>query len=157
MSEKIVKCRYSHCNHTSKELFLSEAVQSGKSTYYHKDCYKQSEEIKQVIDLFREFIDPMVVISNLRVVINNIIFNKYVDSEYLLFALKFAINNKLNLKHAMGLHYIIGYKNIQDAYQKERSKKQSPETNKIEIKDETNTSFEFIPTKKRDFTNIIKE
>jgi hypothetical protein len=113
-----VKCTYSNCNHDDKELPINEAVLVGKSSYYHRDCHKQSEEIKQIIDLFKTYIDPLVVYSQLKSVINNILFQKFVSSEYLLFALNYAINNKINLKHAMGLHYIIGYKNIQEAYKK---------------------------------------
>lgn len=156
MSEKIVKCRYSHCNHKFKELPIDEAVVVGKGSYYHKDCYKQIDEIKQIIDIFKTYIDPMVVVSQLRMVINTIIFNKFVDSEYLLFATRYAVENKVNLKHAMGLHYIIGYKNIQEAYKKEKAKK-TIETNKVEIIETEDLPFYFNPTKQKGFNDIIKE
>jgi len=154
---ELVKCKYSKCNHSKKEMPIEEAVQINKNTYYHKDCYKQSQEIKEIIDLFINYIDPLVVVSQLRGVINNIIFNKFIDSEYILFAVKYAINHKINLKHAMGLHYIIGYKNIQEAYLKEKTKKQ-PETNKkIEIIETEDLPFYFNPSKQKGFNDIIKE
>lgn len=51
-------------------------------------------------------------------VINDIIYGKNVDSEYFLFAVKFAINNKVKINSPMGLHYIIDNKQIKDAYKK---------------------------------------
>jgi hypothetical protein len=157
MSDKLVKCKYSHCNHSSKEVPIEEAISVGKNSYYHKDCYKQNEEIKQIIEIFKDKIDPMVVISQLRTVINNIIFNKCIDSEYLLFALNYAIANKINLKHAMGLHYIIGYRNIQEAYLKDKNKNKLEQTNKIEIIETEDLPFYFNPTKQKGFDDIIKE
>lgn len=154
MNEKIVKCRYSRCSHSSKELPIEEAVLFGKGSYYHKDCFKQNDEIKQIIDTFKLYVDPMVVVMQLRSVINNIIFEKFIDSEYLLFAVKFAINNKINLKHAMGLHYIVGYKNIQEAYIKS---KKVTEPKKIEIIETEELPFYFNPTKQKGFQDIIKE
>lgn len=156
MNDKIVKCRYSRCNHDLKELPIEDAILSGKGSYYHKDCFKQNEEIKQIIDVFKIYIDPMVVIVQLRSVINNIVFDKCIDSEYLLFAVKYAITNKLNLKHAMGLHYIVGYKNIQEAYMKEKNKKVT-EQKKIEIIETEDLPFYFNPTKQKGFQDIIKE
>lgn len=154
---KTVKCKYSHCNHSNKEIDVNEAILVGKNTYYHKNCYKQNQEIKEIIDIFINNIDSLVVISQLRAVINNIIFNKFVDSEYLLFALKYAVDNKINLKHAMGLYYIIGYKNIQDAYLKEKTKKQAEVNRKIEITQTEDLPFYFNPSKTKGFNDIIKE
>jgi hypothetical protein len=157
MSEKIVKCAYKYCSYKDRNLPIEDAILVGKSTYYHKECYKQNEEIKEIIELFKTHIDPLVVFSQLRTVINNIIFNKAVGSEYLLFALKYVINNKINLKHAMGLHYIIGYKNIQNAYMKEKSKITYEQKNKIEITNTEDLPFYFNPTKQKNFNDIIKE
>ena len=36
--ENIVKCRYSHCKHDTKEIPKDEAYKNGNA-YYHKDCY----------------------------------------------------------------------------------------------------------------------
>jgi hypothetical protein len=118
MSEEIVKCTYKYCSHIDKNLPLNEAILVGKSAYYHQKCNKENEEIKEIINLFKTQIDPYVVFSQLRNVINNIVYDKCLGTEYLLFALNFAIKNKINLKHAMGLHYIVGYENIQNAYKK---------------------------------------
>jgi hypothetical protein len=157
MDNEIVKCGYKYCSHTNKDIVKSEAMQTGKSTYYHLDCYKQNEEIKEIIDLFQKQIDPLVVFTQLRGVINNIVFDKCLGSEYLLFALKYAISNKINLKHAQGLHYIVGYKNIQDAYLKEKNKQQIEQKGRVEIIKTEELPFFFNPTKQKGFQDIIKE
>lgn len=155
MSEEIVKCTYKYCSHTDKNLPVEEAILVGRSTYYHPKCNKENEEIKEIIDLFKKYIDPYVVFSQLRNVINNIVYDKCLGAEYLLFALKFAIKTKINLKHAMGLHYIIGYENIQNAYKKMKA---DSVRNNMATTNTINNDVEFTtkPTVINGFGSVLK-
>jgi hypothetical protein len=155
MADEIVRCRFKYCNHDSRDLPIEEAVLSGKSSYYHKDCYKTNEEIKQIIDIFKNQIDPLVVYSQLRIAIENIVFSKCLGSEYLLFAIKYAINNKINLKHPAGLYYIIDYENIKKAYLKEKYKQQIKQINNTTTESKEVT-FTYKPSKTVGFGDIIK-
>ena len=78
---KIVKCRYSHCLHESKELNAEDAVKVGKSAYYHKDCCQTKENIAEIADTFVKRVDKNVAYPLLTKTINNIVFNKKVDSD----------------------------------------------------------------------------
>jgi len=51
---KMVHCRYPKCMklHESTELSKDDAVQGGKNSYYHPDCYHMMQTVnKSVIHL----------------------------------------------------------------------------------------------------------
>ena len=52
------KCRYKFCSHSTRDVPVSEAVKE-KTSYYHADCYQTKEDIKEIIRLFTEHIDPL--------------------------------------------------------------------------------------------------
>lgn len=89
--------------------------------------------------------------------INNIVFDKKVDSEYLLFALKFAIAQNITLNSPFGLHYIINNTNIQKAWRSKQARaeeaKMKEEIKKLQIKAEVN--FSFKNQKKDGFDSIF--
>ena len=43
-------CKYSHCLHSNREIEKEKAVRVG-SSYYHSDCFKTKEDIKEIVDL----------------------------------------------------------------------------------------------------------
>jgi hypothetical protein len=147
-----VTCKYSSCLHDSKELNREDAVKSGNS-YYHSDCYKTKEDIKTIIDLFKNHINPNPVYSQLQSVIKNIVFTKGLGSDFLLFGLQYYIEHKIPLNYPQGLYYVIQNKNVIDAYNK--SKLKDIKKN-IEIKEETNSEFQHIPVKNNGFADILK-
>lgn len=147
-----VKCRYSNCLHEDKEINKEEAVQSGKM-YYHADCLKTKEEIKQIIDLFSTHINPNPVYSQLQSVIKNIVFTKKVSSEFLLFGLQYYIDHKMPLNYPQGLYYVIQRKEVIDAYNKSKAKTIKKTT---EITEDNETAFIHVPHKNKGFADIIK-
>jgi hypothetical protein len=156
MANEIVKCRFKYCNHEHKDLPIEEAVLSGKSTYYHQDCYKQNEEIKQILDIFQKQVNPLVVFSQLRNVVDNIAFKKCLGTEYLLFAIKYAVNNGINLKYPAGLNYIVDYQNIKNAYLKEKVKQQIKNSTQTMQTNSNEVTFTYKPSKVIGFDDIIK-
>ena len=43
-------CKYSHCLHNNREIEKEKAVRVGNA-YYHSDCLKTKEDIKEIVDL----------------------------------------------------------------------------------------------------------
>ena len=148
---EIVICKYKNCLHDTKELCKSEAVKKGNS-YYHADCLQTQEEIKEIIDLFKKHINPNPVYSQLQSVIKNIVFTKKLGSSFLLYGLKYYIGHKIPLNYPQGLYYVIQNKDVINGYAKEKTKniKQS-----VEITEETESNFTYIPTKTNSFADIL--
>ena len=57
---KMVHCRYPKCMklHESTELSKDDAVQGGKNSYYHPDCYHMMQTVNKIRDTFIKEIDP---------------------------------------------------------------------------------------------------
>lgn len=152
---KIVKCRYAYCSrfHESTELPIEEAVQSGKTTYYHADCYKESQSIRNTIDLFQKHINKNVVFAILKKTINNIVYERGIDAEYLEFGLRYYIKNKIPLNYPGGLYYVIQNKDIEKEWNKLKIKQAKPS---FEIKDENNSrEYDYKPTQENDISSIL--
>lgn len=152
--KKTVKCKYIHCRHESKDIDKEKAVLVGKSSYYHKDCLMEKENIEEIMKLFQERINKNVVFSQLRRTINSIIYDKDISSEFLLFGLKYYISHKIPLNYPGGLYYVIQNKDVLKAYTARRnnfkSKSAISENNTV-----AETDFKFKPKKKKTFSDLL--
>lgn len=117
--EIIYKCSFKHCSHASCEISQDEAVRIG-NRYFHRDCAKTRNNIEEIKRLYYEKISNTVVMSQLLSSVNNIIFRKNVDSEYLLYALRYAIEHNIKLNSPYGLHYLIDDYKIRQAWTKRK-------------------------------------
>lgn len=112
------------------------------------------EEVKR---LYFENISDTVVPALLVKTIQNIVIGKGVDSEYLLFAMKYVIACKIPLNSPYGLHYIIDNYKIKQAWQgvkaKEEKLKAIEEAKKVVQKEEI--TFTFVNKKKEGFESIF--
>lgn len=153
MANKIVKCRFSGCLHESKEIPIEEAVKVGKS-YYHKDCYKTKEDIALIMDLFLKKINPNAVCSQLRKIINTIIYEKNYSSDYLLFCLNYYIENKITLNYPAGLYYVVQNKKAKEAYRKKISSSQQTK-HQISIDDVEENTFSYKAPEQTGFAAIL--
>lgn len=147
-----VQCAYGKCIHESKLMDIEDAIQD-KKKYYHPECLKTNEEIKQIIDLFCKHINPHPIFSQLQSVITTIVFTKNIGSEYLLFGLKYYIEHKIPLNYPQGLYYVMQNKDVKKAY--DAHIKKALTQNAIEITKEKDNSFEFKPTKAKGFDDIL--
>lgn len=119
---KIVKCKYVNCIHgEDKDIPIEEAVAIGKS-YYHKDCAQIKQDIAEIIDIFVKEFNPNVVFSQLQKAINDILFNRCVDSGMLLFGVKYYVKNKYKLNYPGGLYYVVQNKDVVREWNKMRCK-----------------------------------
>ena len=145
-------CKYSHCLHDNREIEKRMAIRVGNS-YYHSDCFKTKEDIKEIVNLFKAHINANPVYAQLQSVINNIIFVKKVQSDFLLFGLRYYIEHKIPLNYPQGLYYVIQNKDVTNAYNKTKAKEIKKS---VEITEQTETEFKFVPTKNKGFSDIIK-
>jgi len=132
-TEKLVHCRYAQCAklHETTELKKEDAVKSGSSSirYYHHDCYHIMTTIVKIRNLFIDNINPIMTgqqISILVHTIENMVFDKKIDVDYILFALEYYIEHKTDkLKHPHGMYYIVQDFDVSDAWNKEQERKLS--------------------------------
>lgn len=118
MEEKQYVCGYKHCREDSK-IPASEAVLIGNRRY-HKRCASDKEKIIEIRDLYIENIDDKVPIAELVSVLNQLIFKKNVDIDYMLFAIKDVIRRKVRIKSPYSLHYVAKNKKIIAAWDRVR-------------------------------------
>lgn len=149
---KIYKCGFRHCQHESCEVSQDEAVKV-KNRYFHKDCAEIYNNIEEIKSLYYEKISNTVVMPQLISVINNIIFKKNVDSKYLLFAVKYAINTKKKINYPQGLHYIIDDYQIKNAWEKKQT--QTISQIKFEAKPTNETVFIVGNSTKKTLDNLF--
>ena len=157
MKEKVYCCRYAHCKFADKKLPANKMILS-KGLYYHRECFAERENINKIIKLYVEIIDPSVVVKQLRGAINNIVFDKNVDSGYLLFALQYNLKMRIkNIKSPYGLHYLINDRRFKEAYDRYKDEKNSVSVklpyDNISI---SSTTFKSKPPNKKGFNKILK-
>lgn len=150
-------CGYKHCRYETNEIPLGEETKVS-SRYYHEKCAKESEDIKEIKKQYFDNISNTVVQAILGKVVNDIVYGKNIDSGYLLFAIKYAINNKIRINSPYGLHYLIDNKRIKDAWENLLSKEIN---NNIKIDFDFNNVEEVTftvnpPQKKGGFGDILK-
>lgn len=159
MANNIVKCRYKHCEHLSRELPRDEAVKIGNS-YMHKDCAETSKLISEIKDYYYQNISNTVVMKTLVAVINNIVFTKSVRADYVLFALKYAHNNQFTVRSPYGIYYLIDNSKIKNEWTKHLEQKMQSEALKATPSEEPhpvnqNHSFKFSSGNHSGFNSIF--
>lgn len=154
---KTYKCAFKHCKHENEDIPQNEAVKVG-NRYMHDDCSKISENITQIRDIYYEKVSNTVVVKQLVSAINTLVFTKKIDSEYLLFALNYAITNKTPIKSPYGLHYLVDNNRIKDAWKKKQSSviKKQIENEEITYEEPNQTSFNFTVERNTGFGGIFK-
>lgn len=151
----LFRCRYSHCLCDTRDITSPKDDVINGAVHYHKKCYECKENIQKIKELYYEKINRAVVMSVLGRTINNIVFDKKVDSNFLLFAVEYAIKNKIKIRSPMALHYLVNNQKCVDAWFASRN-------NSIKFTfdgnvDETEQKFKYTPKSKRGFDQILKK
>lgn len=153
MKADIRKCRYKFCLHITRDVPVSEAVKE-KTSYYHADCYQTKEDIKEIIRLFTEHIDHHPIYAQLQKVIQTIVFQHRVPSDYLLFGLRYYIDHRIPLNHPQGLYYVVKSGEVKNAYDLQ-SKKKADRVAEISTGNEE-VVFEYKPVKAKTIENMME-
>lgn len=169
--KSVIHCRYPKCFklHDSTEMKKEDAVKGGKgNSYYHPDCYHTMQTVNEIRDLFHDNINPTMTgqqIGTLVSVINNLIFEKNVDVDYLKFALQYFIKYKPGKLHQpFGLHYIVQDRDVIAAWEREQQRKIHEEIKKrqketVMVEDEFELDLPEVENKaknnKSKFSNVL--
>ena len=117
------KCAWTHCPCNQVIEDMSDAVKD-KTRYYHKDCLKQRNTINDIITLFTEQVNDKIVMSQLRNIINTLIFTEGFEAEYVLYAVRYAINHPyMKLTYPAGIRRICLDQNVLDIWEKTQNQK----------------------------------
>ncbi len=153
MKKEVFKCRWSHCKHGG-EVRLDDAVKDG-SSYYHKDCYEEKQNIQKIMDLYVERVDPNPIFSLLRKTVNDLVFKDGFGADYTLFALKYCLDNGWKVKHVPGLRYVVRDDKAKAAWERQLAASQVRPTFSVD----TEIDFDIAPAihapKQRSFTDIL--
>lgn len=152
---KILKCRSSHCFHESKEIMPDDDFVKVNNVAYHKDCYRAISNIREVIDIFAKEVNPNVVFAQLSKVVNNIVYNKKIDSGLLLYGLRFYLDRKIPIHYPYGLYYVVQNKDVQNQYKKMVAAEKVQDYEFSAPVDESQP-FEYTPTTQKGFADILR-
>ena len=170
-TEQLVHCRYPKCMklHETTELSKDDAVKGGsKNSYYHPDCWHVMQTINQIRDLFIHEINPAMTgkqIGTLVSAINNMVFGKNIDVDFIKFALEYFVKYKPGSLHQpFGMYYIVENYDVINAWKKEQdrrtrveiSESQKENNKNIEELDLQQADFTYKPVKSKGFEDILR-
>ena len=110
MAEKMYVCQYKHCQHKEDKIPASKAyIFNGKRM--HLECARTQGVIKKIWDIYQEMdetADYRIVIH----VVNQLVFDKKVSVDYLLYWLETMVNRGVKLKAPYAMSYAMKNKRI---------------------------------------------
>ena len=115
------------------------------------------KNINEIIQVFVEKVNPDVVMSALRRVVNDIVFNRGISSEQLLFGINYYIKNNIPLNYPGGLYYVIQDRGAKQEYEKLQDMKFIKEEKKnFRIEENTAQTFHYKAPEQHGFDAILR-
>lgn len=118
IKEKLYVCGYKHCLLKGEKIKEEDAVMVG-TRRFHSQCADVHKKIEQIKSLYFDEIDDKANFVEVVSVINNIIFKKNINPDYMIFALQYVIKKKIRVKSPYSLHYLPKNKIIVNLWTKE--------------------------------------
>lgn len=103
---KEYKCKYVHCLNPDKKIPEKEVVMVGKQRF-HKECAELRERVERIKKIYFDYVDDKADYVQVVGVLNNLIFKKKYDVDYVEFMLKYTVVYVRNIKSPYILHTII--------------------------------------------------
>lgn len=101
-------CSFSHCQHEGKIINAGEEFVEIKKKYYHSDCRKIMDDIKRIKAMYSDYVGiDKTNFAILSKTINNLIFDKKYETDYIIFALGRHIQERKFLRYPAGLYHIV--------------------------------------------------
>lgn len=123
MKDKEYKCGYGHCLTPEVKIPASEVVMVGKKRY-HKECAELHAKIERIKRIYFDFLDNKSDYVQVVGVINNLIFKKGYDADFVEFMMKYAaVYCSQNVKSPYILHVIIDNGIVGRKYKNEQLRK----------------------------------
>lgn len=113
--DRIGICKYSNCKHNHKINMDTESYIKGVDGLYHEDCHKEKTSLQLFNILWRENISQTVNLYDLNNTLKQLMSIKGISADYLLFALRYVINNHYSLHYPAGFKYYVNRQEIKDA------------------------------------------
>lgn len=121
------KCNYSHCKHDTKIIDISkddyQIEENGK--YIHTDCKREKDTMLEIIDFWYRNIDADVIFTQLRRLLDRLVYSEHVDPDYILYAIK---KKAKYLNYPPGIIYAIKDKEVKKSYEHEQKIRAFKET-----------------------------
>jgi hypothetical protein len=117
-----MKCRYSHCPYGG-EVNKDEAVKDG-NRYYHPDCKQKVEMRKEMVRIATE-INPNIIQNELGRVLNILLYQRELEFQYVLGALKYAKYAGIALYNAASIFRLMNNPNYIKLYQRKLERDKS--------------------------------
>lgn len=144
-----MKCAYSNCLHESKDILDGEDFKKENKKYYHTDCWNYKNKINEVITLFTEQVNSNIVFTVLRSIVNNLVFIQKYEPEYILYAIKYAVDHpQMKLTYPPGLYRICKDVDVSESYKKLKAN-MILEGQTVKIDEVQYSNFELNNTKKK--------
>ena len=123
MAERMYKCKYGHCIHPEEKIPASEVVMVGKNRY-HKDCAETREKVEIAKRIYFDHIDDKADYVQTLAVLNNLIFDKKLGVDYIIFVLKYLVAFGGKVKSPYVLHHVAEKnKIVQEKWADERKRR----------------------------------
>lgn len=108
-SEAKRSCGYSHCKHGGVVDTQSDEYIEDNGKFYHMDCYSEKRAFSEIIDFWYREIDEDVVFNQLQRVLQELIYKRGLEAEYVLYAIK---KKAQFLNYPSGIYYAVGDKRL---------------------------------------------
>ena len=108
-SEAKRSCGYSHCKHGGVVDTQSDEYIEDNGKFYHMDCYSEKRAFSEIIDFWYREIDEDVVFNQLQRVLQELIYKRGMEAEYVLYAIK---KKAQFLNYPSGIYYAVGDKRL---------------------------------------------
>ena len=108
-SEAKKSCGYSHCKHGGVVDTQSDGYIEDNGKFYHMDCYSEKRAFSEIIDFWYREIDEDVVFNQLQRVLQELIYKRGLEAEYVLYAIK---KKAQFLNYPSGIYYAVGDKRL---------------------------------------------
>lgn len=165
-------CSYANCPFPDKLVNVEDAVKIG-ARYRHKTCDEIAKNCAKIRDTYVGIISSNVVMTQLNSVIKNLVFKKLKNdnlspdksaleaSRFLLFALNYAINNRMRINSPYAMHYLIDNERVKKAWEEKSNQTVEKELRKSAIDFSDSKTTEYVPKEKIKsspfgFENIFK-
>jgi hypothetical protein len=148
-----MKCGYKNCK-LGGEVEKDNAIKVSNK-YYHKECHEIVENKKKIREFYLEKINPKEVMVLLNKAINELIDTKNVDSNLLLYALNYSVDNNIKINSPFGMNYIVNNYKIKESYSKLQARNKLSQIKDTNI-ETTETIFTYIEDENTNLMSRIK-
>ena len=151
----VVKCQAQCCLHKSRNIISNKAVMDGGNSY-HPDCYKFNKNLHKIQEIWKSKIDSKYSSTELVRVVKSLVLNKKIDSEMVLYGVRYYVNNKIPLRYPQGLNYVVTNREVIDGFNRLKESRVTKLKIKITLEDDPlEPSYTYTPIKEKGIGDIF--